>query len=147
MSVTTDHSLKICRQFPAFLLFLWQSICRVVRELKSCYRVTLPSQLSGMHCMKKKKKKNGRCPFPHLVNFTEFCPSYISGYSVSSGGICQNRIPGIGLFNLSWSYPFLSWLCLGYLSPLNVSWKEINPFIVIFLDHSTNAFDKRDELK
>ena len=67
------------------------------------------------------EKKNGRCPFLHLVNFTEFCPSYISCYSVSSGGICQNRIPGIGLFNLSWSYPCLSWLCLGYLSPLNVS--------------------------
>ena len=120
MSVTTDHSLKICRQFPAFLLFLWQSICRVVRELKSCYRVTLPSQLSGRYCMK--KKKNGRCPFLHLVNFTEFCPSYISCYSVSSGGICQNRIPGICLVNLSWSYTFLSWLCHGYLSPLNVSW-------------------------
>ena len=68
------------------------------------------------------KKKNGRCPFLHLVSFAEFCPSYISCYSVSSGEICQNRIPGIGLFNLSWSYPFLSWLCLGYLSPLNVSW-------------------------
>ena len=27
----------------------------------------------------------------------------------------------IGLFNLSRSHPFLSWLCLGYLSPLNVS--------------------------
>ena len=68
------------------------------------------------------EKNNGRCPFLHLVNFTEFCPSYISCDSVSSGGICQNQIPGIGLFNLSWSYPFLSWLCLGYLSPLNVSW-------------------------
>ena len=47
------------------------------------------------------EKKNDTCPFLHLVNFTEFCPSYISYYSVSSGGICQNRIPGIGLFNLS----------------------------------------------
>ena len=38
----------------AYLPFLWQSICRVVRELKSCYRVILSSQLSGMYCMKKK---------------------------------------------------------------------------------------------
>ena len=44
-----------------------------------------------------------------------------SDYSVSSGGICQNCIVGIGLFRLSRSRPFLSWLCLGYLSPLNVS--------------------------
>ena len=45
-----------------------------------------------------------------------------SDYSVSSGGICQNCIVGIGLFRLSRSRPFFSWLCLGYLSPLNVSW-------------------------
>ena len=38
----------------AYLPFLWQSICRVVRELKSCYRVILSSQLSGMYCLKKK---------------------------------------------------------------------------------------------
>ena len=95
MSVTTDHSLKLCRHFPAFLLFLWQSICRVVRKLKSCHRVTLPSQLSGRYCM---KKKMANVHFLHLVNFTEFCPFYIRYYFVSSVGICQNRIPGIGLF-------------------------------------------------
>ena len=44
-----------------------------------------------------------------------------SDYSVSSGGICQNCIVDIGLFRLSRPRPFLSWLCLGYLSPLNVS--------------------------
>ena len=56
MSVTTDDSLKLCRHFPAFLWFLWQSICRVVRKLKSFHRVTLPSQLSGRYCMKKKRQ-------------------------------------------------------------------------------------------
>ena len=105
---------------PAFLLFLWQLICRVVRGLKSCHRVILPSQLSRKFEDWKKKKTDVH--FLHLVNFKEFCPSYISYYSVSRGGICQNRITGIGLFNLSRSRPFLSWLCLGYLSPLNVSW-------------------------
>ena len=30
----------------AYLPFLWQSICRVVRELKSCYQVILSRQLS-----------------------------------------------------------------------------------------------------
>ena len=69
---------------PAFLLFLWQSICWVVRGLKSCHRVILPSQLSRKYCMKKKKKRDVH--FLHLVNFKEFCPSYISYYSVSRGG-------------------------------------------------------------
>ena len=45
----------------------------------------------------------------------------MSSSSVSRGEICQNRIAGIGLFNLSSSRPFSSWLCFGYLSPLNVS--------------------------
>ena len=70
----------------------------------------------------KNKKKMANVHFLHLVNFTEFCPFYIRYYFVSSVGICQNRIPGIGLFNLSWSRPFLSWFCLAYLSSLDVSW-------------------------
>ena len=45
----------------------------------------------------------------------------MSSSSVSRGEICQNRIAGIGLFNLSSSRPFSSWLCFRYLSPLNVS--------------------------
>ena len=131
---TRDHSLKLCGYFPASLLFLWQSICRVVRELKSCHQVTLPSQLNGRYRMKKKKETNVN--FIYLLNFTQFKKKkkkkkkkrerqtfMAHYYSVSSGRICQNRIAGIGPFNLSRSHPFfLSWLCLGYLFPLNVSW-------------------------
>ena len=69
----------------------------------------------------KKNKIIADVHFLHLVNFTEFRPFYIHYYSVSSGEICQNRIAGIGLFNLSRSRSFFSWFCLGYLSPLNVS--------------------------
>ena len=152
MSVTRDHSLKVCRQFPAFLLFLWQSICRVVRELKSCHRVTLPSQLSGRYCMKKKqqqqqKKNMTNVNFLHLVNFTEFRPFYIHYYSVSSRGICQNRIAGIGLFNHLQSLPFFP----GFVSVIYLLWmfhdKKLTPFIIISLNHSTNAFENGVELK
>ena len=148
MSVTRDHSLKVYRQFPAFLLFLWQSICRVVRELKSCYRVTLPSQLSGRDCMKKKKKKSmTNVHFLHLVSFTEFRPFYIHYYSVSSRGICQSRIAGIGLFNHSQSRPFFP----GFASVIYLLWmfhdKKLTPFITIYLNHSTNAFENGVELK
>ena len=79
----------------------------------SCHQVTLPSQLSGRYCIKKKKKMTN-VHFLHLVNFTEFRPLYIRYYSVSSGEICQNRVAGIGLFKLSRSRSFfflvLSWL-------------------------------------
>ena len=44
-------------------------MCRVVRELKSCHRVTLPSQLSGRYCMKKKKKKNDKTSFASFGQF------------------------------------------------------------------------------
>ena len=146
MSVTRDHSLKVYRQFPAFLIFLWQSICRVVRELKSCYRVTLPSQLSGRDCMKKKKNMT-KVHFLHLVSFTEFRPFYIHYYSVSSRGICQSRIAVIGLFNHSQSRPFFP----GFVSVIYLLWmfhdKKLTPFIIIYLNHSTNAFENGVELK
>ena len=71
-----------------------------------------------------------------MVNFTEFRPFCIRYWSVSRGEICLNCIAGIGLFNLSSSRPFSFWLCFGYLSPLNVSWKEIDPFIIISLNHT-----------
>ena len=58
----------------------------------------------------KKKKKMTKLLLLHLVNFTEFRPFYVRYYSVLSGGICQNCIVGIGLFRLSRSRPFLSWL-------------------------------------
>ena len=60
----------------AYLPILWQSICRVVRELKSCHRVILSRQLSRRHYLKKKKLRNVH--FLHLVNFTELCPFYMA---------------------------------------------------------------------
>ena len=76
---------------------------------------------------KKKKKKTTNLLLLHSVNFTEFRPFYVRYYSVLSGEICQNCIVGIGLFRLSRSRPFLSWLRLGYLSPLNVYVKKLTP--------------------
>ena len=114
-----SHNRSLSQIMSAFscIPFIFMTI-----DMSSSSRIEkLPSSYSSESAEWKvlhEKKKNDTCPFLHLVNFTEFCPSYISYYSVSSGGIC----PGIGLFNLSWSYPFLSWLCLGYLSPLSVSW-------------------------
>ena len=64
-------------------------------RVKKGHRVTLPSQLSGRYCMKRKRKrkrkKKRNLHFLHSVNFTEFRPFYIRYYSVSSRGICQNR--------------------------------------------------------
>ena len=121
-NVSHNRSLSQIMSAVSCIPFIFMTI-----DMSSSSRIEkLPSSYSSESAewkvLHEKKKKNGRCPFLHLVNFTEFCPSYISCYSVSSGGICQNRIPGICLVNLSWSYTFLSWLCHGYLSPLNVSW-------------------------
>ena len=60
----------------AYLPFIWQSICRVVRELKSCHRVILSRQLSRKVLPEKKKLRNVH--FLHLVNFTEFRPFYMA---------------------------------------------------------------------
>ena len=68
----------------AYLPFLWQSICRVVRELKSCHRVILSSQLSGRYCLKKKKELRN-VHFLHLVDFTEFRPFYMANTLFQTG--------------------------------------------------------------
>ena len=70
------------------------------------------SETAEWKVLHEKKKKMTNLLLLHSVNFTEFRPFYIRYYFVLSGGICQNCIV---------SRPFLSWLCLGYLSPLNVS--------------------------
>ena len=91
-------------------------------RVKKGHRVTLPSQLSGRYCMKRKRKrkrkrkkkkkkkrkrkrkrnrkrtKKTKPSFLHLVSFTEFRPFYIRYYSVSSRGICQNRTTGYWSF-------------------------------------------------
>ena len=150
MPVTRDHSLKVCRQFPAFLIFLWQSICRVVRELKSCRWVTLPSQLGGRYCMKKKKKKRKRKKkeknwqtfllfiWPISQNFVHF--TYAT--SLFQEGKFVKIISRVLVFLTSRNRaPLASSL------RLNVSWYEINPSIIISSDHSAKAFGNRVELK
>ena len=73
-------------------------------RVKKGHRVTLPSQLSGRYCMKRKRKrkrkrkKKRNLHFLHSVNFTEFRPFDIRYYSVSSRGICQNRTAGYWSF-------------------------------------------------
>ena len=97
-------------------------------RVKKGHRVTLPSQLSGRYCMKRKRKrkrkrkkkkkkkkkrkrkrkrkkkrkrnrkKKTKPSFLHLASFTEFRPFYIRYYSVSSRGICQNRTTGYWSF-------------------------------------------------
>ena len=57
MSVTRDHSLKLCLHFPAFILFYWQSICRVVWELKSC-QVNWVKGIAKKNNNNNKKKMN-----------------------------------------------------------------------------------------
>ena len=87
-----------------------------IEKLPSSYS----SESAEWKVLHEKKKKMTKLLLLHLVNFTEFRPFYVRYYFVSSRGICQNCIVGIGLFRLSRSRPFLSWLCLGYLYPLNV---------------------------
>ena len=58
MSVTRDRSLKVCRQFPAFLLFLWQSMCRIVREWKKAIELLFRvSWVEGIVWKEKEKEK------------------------------------------------------------------------------------------
>ena len=58
MSVTRDRSLKVCRQFPAFLLFLWQSMCQIVREWKKAIELLFRvSWVEGI-VWKEKEKEN-----------------------------------------------------------------------------------------
>ena len=127
-------------------------------RVKKGHRVTLPSQLSGRYCMKrkrkrkrkkkkkkrkkkkkkKKKKKNKKKkrkrkrnrkrkkkPNLHFFIWSVSQNSVHSTYAtiLFQVGEFAKIVPrAIGLFNLSRSRPFLSWLCLACLFPLNVSW-------------------------
>ena len=167
MSVTRDRSLKVCRQFPAFLLFLWQSMCQIVREWKKAIELLFRvSWVEGIvwkekekekekrkrkrkrkekekekkkkkkkekekekekKKKKKKKRKRNRKKKPNL-HFFIWPVSQNSVHSTYATILFQvgefaKIVPrAIGLFNLSRSRPFLSWLCLACLFPLNVSW-------------------------
>ena len=72
-----------------------------------------------MHEKKRKKKTN--IYFLHLVNFTEFRHFTYATTLFQVGEFAKIVLRAIGLFNLSRSRPFLSWRCLGHLSPSNVS--------------------------
>ena len=97
---TLSQSMSTLSCIPFILMTIDMSSSS---RIESCHRVALPSQLGGRYCIKKKMTD---VHFLHLVNFTEFRPLYIHYYSVSSRKICQNRIAGIGLFNLSRSRSF-----------------------------------------
>ena len=119
-NVSHNRSLSQIMSAVSCIPFIFMTI-----DMSSSSKIEkLPSSYSSESAEWKvlHEKKKANIHFLHLVNFTEFFPFNIRYYFVSSVGICQNRIPGIGLFNLSWSCPFLSWICLAYLSSLDVSW-------------------------
>ena len=121
-------------------------------RVKKGHRVTLPSQLSGRYCMKRKRKrkrkkkkkkkkkkkrkekekekkkeieKEQKKPNLHFFIWSVSQNSVHSTYAtiLFQVGEFAKIVPrAIGLFNLSRSRPFLSWLCLACLFPLNVSW-------------------------
>ena len=146
MSVTRDRSLKVCRQFPAFLLFLWQSMCQIVREWKKAIELLFRvSWVEGIVWKEKEKEKRKRKrkrkekekekkkekeiekkkPNLHFFIWPVSQNSVHSTYAtiLFQVGKFAKIVPrAIGLFNLSRSRPFLSWLCLACLFPLNVSW-------------------------
>ena len=145
MSVTRDRSLKVCRQFPAFLLFLWQSMCQIVREwkkaIKLLFRVSWVEGIVWKEKEKEKEKekrkrkrkekekekeieKEQKKPNLHFFIWSVSQNSVHSTYAtiLFQVGEFAKIVPrAIGLFNLSRSRPFLSWLCLACLFPLNVS--------------------------
>ena len=146
MSVTRDRSLKVCRQFPAFLLFLWQSMCQIVREWKKAIELLFRvSWVEGIVWKEKEKEKEKRKrkrkekekekkkekeiekkkPNLHFFIWPVSQNSVHSTYAtiLFQVGEFAKIVPrAIGLLNLSRSRPFLSWLCLACLFPLNVSW-------------------------
>ena len=107
-------------------------------RVKKGHRVTLPSQLSGRYCMKRKRKRKEKekekkkekeiekkKPNLHFFIWPVSQNSVHSTYAtiLFQVGEFAKIVPrAIGLFNLSRSRPFLSWLCLACLFPLNVSW-------------------------
>ena len=111
-----SQSMSAASCIPSIFMTIDKSNSSRIKKLPSSYS----SELAEGKVFPEKKKIEKRSF--SLCGQLYRIPSILHGYySVSSGGICQNRIEGIGLFYLSRSRPFLSWLCLGYLSPLNVS--------------------------
>ena len=106
-----SQSMSAASSMPSIFMTIDKSSSSRIKKLPSSYS----SELAEGKVFPEKKKIEKRS-FASCGQFYRI-PSILHGYySVSSGGICQNRIEGI-----SRSRPFLSWLCLGFLSPLNVS--------------------------
>ena len=73
MSVTRDHSLKVCRQHTIFMT-IDMSSCSRIKKLPSSYSFEAAEQ----KVLPEKKKKLKNVHFLHLVNFTEFRPLYMA---------------------------------------------------------------------
>ena len=73
-----SQSMSAVSCIPSIFMTIDMSSSSRIEKLLSNY-----SSESAEWKVLHEKKKNGRCPFLHLVNFTEFCSSYISCYSVS----------------------------------------------------------------
>ena len=86
----------------------------------SCHQVTLPSQLSGRYCIKKKKMTN-----VHFLHWSISQNSVHSTYATilfQVGKFAKIVLRVLVFLSSRDRAPFFSWFCLGYLSPLNVSW-------------------------
>ena len=140
-----SQSMSAVSCIPSIFMTVDMSSSSRIEKLPSRYS-SESAEWKVLH-EKNKKKNMTNVHFLHLVSFTEFRPFYIHYYSVSSRGICQNRIAGIGLFNHSQSRPFFP----GFVSVIYLLWmfhdKKLTPFIIISLNHSTNAFENGVELK
>ena len=88
------------------------------------------------------KKKLAKVHFLHLVNFTKSVRFTYATTLFQVGEFVKIGFQVLAFLTYRDRAPFFA-----YLSSVEVSWQEINPFIVTFLHQSTNAFDKRDELK
>ena len=98
---TLSQSMSTLSCIPFILMTIDMSSSLRIEKLPS----SCSSESAGWKVLHWKKKMTD-VHFLHLVNFTEFRSLYIHYYSVSSREICQNRIAGIGLFNLSRSHSF-----------------------------------------
>ena len=104
-----SHSVSAFSCIYFTLMTIDVSCSSRIEKLPSSYS-SKSAEWKVLHEKKKKRKKITNLLLFHLVNFTEFRPFHVRSYSVSRRGICQNCIVGIGLFRLSRSRPFLSWL-------------------------------------
>ena len=87
----------------------------------SCHQVTLPSQLSGRYCIKKKKKWRRFIFFIWSISQNSVHSTYAT-ILFQVGKFAKIVLRVLVFLSSRDRAPFFSWFCLGYLSPLNVSW-------------------------